>query len=391
MKRCLNLIIGDSENGVKKEMNEQNNKIKVLIMTTIPAPYRIDYFNELGKYCDLIVCFERLTETGRHKDWYLHDFENFKGVFLRRSALFSLEITYLIKQYKCDLYIAFEYCTMAAAVFMTMLKLNKRPYLINCDGALVIKNSLKTPIKRFFISNAAACLANGEHAKRYFLHFGAKKQNIYLHQFSSIYSSEILDSPIPMASKKLFRNEINIRCEKLAIAVGQFIHRKGFDVLIRAWSKVDLDYKLIIVGGGEKEQEYRDMIKSLNIKNIELIGFKKKGELQKYYFASDLFILPTREDIWGLVINEAMACGLPVITTDRCIAGLELIKDNENGFVVPVDDADVLAQRVNQVLSDDILSMKLAANNLNKIKPYTIDNMARIHSELFGKIKVKVG
>ena len=55
---------------------------------------------------------------------------------------------------------------------------------------------------------------------------------------------------------------------------------------------------------------------------------------------------PTREDIWGLVINEALAAGLPVITTNRCGAGLELIKNNENGFLVNVEDIDELYEKI---------------------------------------------
>ena len=62
--------------------------------------------------------------------------------------------------------------------------------------------------------------------------------------------------------------------------------------------------------------------------------------------AADAFVLPTREDIWGLVINEAMAYGLPVVTTDRCNAGLELIKNNVNGYVVHVDDKGELAKKL---------------------------------------------
>lgn len=57
--------------------------------------------------------------------------------------------------------------------------------------------------------------------------------------------------------------------------------------------------------------------------------------------AADIFVHPTREDIWGLVVNEAMAKGLPVITTDRCVAGLELIKNESVGRIVPVENIDL--------------------------------------------------
>lgn len=60
--------------------------------------------------------------------------------------------------------------------------------------------------------------------------------------------------------------------------------------------------------------------------NIVFVEFKTKEDLIDYYRAADLFVLPTREDIWGLVVNEAMAAGTPVITTTNCGAGMEILK-----------------------------------------------------------------
>jgi len=117
------------------------------------------------------------------------------------------------------------------------------------------------------------------------------------------------------------------------------------------------------------------------------VGFKKKEELVKYYKASDLnFVLPTREDVWGLVIKEAMACRLPVITTDKCVAGLELISDYENGFIVPVERADILAERIEDVMYDERLATRMAEASLEKIRPYTIENMVSQHFDILRKI-----
>ena len=103
----------------------------------------------------------------------------------------------------------------------------------------------------------------------------------------------------------------------------------------------------------------------------------------QFYRAADLFVLPTREDIWGLVVNEAMAFALPVITTDRCVAGLELVEDGVTGYIVPVGDDKALADKMNQALSGDCAAMGAAA--LEKIRSYTIENMAKTHVEIFSK------
>ena len=70
-----------------------------------------------------------------------------------------------------------------------------------------------------------------------------------------------------------------------------------------------------IVGFDDDEARENDLT------NVHFVGFKTKEQLEDYYRAADLFVLPTREDIWGLVVAEAMAYGLGVITTNRCNAG----------------------------------------------------------------------
>lgn len=169
--------------------------------------------------------------------------------------------------------------------------------------------------------------------------------------------------------------------KKVAIAVGQFIHRKGFDVLLKAWAECDKDYELYIIGA-QPTTEYIELKQALNLENVHFEGFKTKAELQQYYQAADLFILPTREDIWGLVVNEAMASGLPVITTDKCVAGLELIKNGESGYVIPSENTVLLTEKINLILRDDSMRQRMAENALNTIRKYTIENMAKSHIEV---------
>ena len=123
------------------------------------------------------------------------------------------------------------------------------------------------------------------------------------------------------------------------------------------------------------------MCREMDLTNVHFLGFMKKEKLLRYYQAADLFVLPTREDIWGLVINEAMAYGLPVITPDRCVAGLELVEDGVNGYIVPVGDVDALAEKIRQVFRGDPAQM--GAASLEKVRRYTIENMAKVHEEIF--------
>lgn len=112
-----------------------------------------------------------------------------------------------------------------------------------------------------------------------------------------------------------------------------------------------------------------------------------KDELFEYYKAADLFVLPTREDVWGLVINEAMACGLPVITTEKCGSGAELIEEGRNGYIVPVEDVDALAMSMKKILESNSLEEK-GIESLRIIEKYTFQTMAKTHYDIFCRNKM---
>lgn len=139
------------------------------------------------------------------------------------------------------------------------------------------------------------------------------------------------------------------------------------------------DYHLYIVGD-QPTNEFINMRSSLGVNDrVHFIGYKNKNELKEYYLASDLFCLQTRGDVWGLVINEAMSIGLPVIASDKCVAGLELIEDDVNGYVVPVEDVHLLNKRVETILQNEELCKQMGQHSLSKIHHYTIEEMAQKH------------
>lgn len=173
--------------------------------------------------------------------------------------------------------------------------------------------------------------------------------------------------------KETIRRKLGIQTPYLVLSVGQFIHRKGFDILLKAMKTVHADATLCLIGGTPTD-EYNSIIKENKLTNVTFRPFLSKDELNEYYKASDLFVLPTREDIWGLVINEAMSQGLPVITTDRCVAGLELISDKN--LIVPSEDSVDLGKAINNILDNVSFRRAISTYNLNKIRNYTIESMA---------------
>ena len=93
--------------------------------------------------------------------------------------------------------------------------------------------------------------------------------------------------------------------------------------------------------------------------------------------AADIFVLPTREDVWGLVINEAMAKGLPIVTTTQCGSGQELV--DKNGLLIEGEDPDRFADAINKMLSDHNALETMSRESIIRIANYTIEESAIVH------------
>lgn len=375
--------------------------MKVLYLVNIPSPYRVSFFNELGKMCDLTVLFERKSSDEREESWFNNDFNNFRAIFLeglkinQNTALCFGVLKYL-KREVYDFIIIGGYATPTGMLAINYMKFKKIQFGLNADGGLINKNEavLKRLIKTHHIKSAEFWLSTSKTTSSYLEYYGADLNKTYLYPFTTLLQKDVLDTPVDDNKKKNLRHKLNINEEKVILSVGQFIHRKGFDVLLNACTKLPREYGIYIVGG-EPTPEFLELKENLKLSNVHFIGFKAKEELKEYYMASNLFVLPTREDIWGLVINEAMAYGLPVITTEKCVAGLELVKNYENGFIVPVNDDGNLGKRISEVLEDKNHLEKMCESSLMKIKGYTIENMAietiRILQNILKKRDVNIG
>lgn len=368
----------------------EGNILKVLYLTNIPSPYRVDFFNELGKLCELTVLFERETASDRDKAWatYTNSFfqkKQLNGISISADSALSLgAITHLMKN-RYDIIIVGGYSTPTAMLTILFMKVNKIPFVLNADGGLIKEEfRLIEWVKKFFISSADGFLSTGKETDKYLIHYGAEKTKIYHYPFSSVKEDIIPPSVLTKCEKDKLRKKLNIEEDKVLVSVGQFIYRKGFDVLIKAM--VHLNDSVLYIIGGEPTEEYMTLLEEYAIDNVKFLPFMEQEKLFQFYRAADIFVLSTREDIWGLVINEAMSQGLPVITTNRCVAGLELVTDYENGFLVQAEDEEMLVQRIKILLENEELREKMSNVSLDVIRGYSIETMAKRHLEIMKEI-----
>ena len=361
--------------------------MNVLFITNIPSPYRVDFFNELGKYCTLDVIFERSTSDERDKSWEEFQFKHFNGIILngarfgKDKAITWKILPWLRKEYTHI--IVADAATPVGILAICYLKWKKKAYFIEGDGAQYVqRKGLKERLKRFVLGGAAGYFSTSKELDYYYKMYGAAPERIYRYPFSSIHASEIQEWEDRQEKRAIARSALKIFLEKkMVLAIGRFEHIKGFDLLIQSAKDLENDTDIYIVGGTATD-EYDILLSENNISNVYFVEFQRKKVLSQYFLAADLFVLPTRYDPWGLVINEAMAFGLPVISTDKCVAALELIENGINGYVVPSEDITELRNRMKQLLNTDSLCVEMGKSNLQKIKEYTIEKMALRHLDI---------
>lgn len=364
--------------------------MKIAFITNIPSPYRVDFFNEWGKYCDLTVFFEKNQSDERDKSWTNNSFCNFKPVFLSGiksdvDKALSFEICKYLKKNAFDKIIVSNMATPTGIVAIIYMKMKKIRYWIEGDGGFAKDGKgFKEKFKRFLLKGADGCFSTSRAHDEYYKTYGVAAAKIHRYPFTALHERDIRNTPCDFEEKKRIRQRLGISEDRYIITVGQFIHRKGFDVLLYAASKLPKDVGVYFVGGIPTD-EYIRIKNEFGLDNVHFVSFTDKETLKQWYAGAELMVLPTREDIWGLVINEAMAAGIPIVTTDRCIAGLELVNNEENGYVIPSDNVDLLAKKINQILGNNQLQHSMSENSLIRIQPYTIENMVKTHLQILTK------
>ena len=135
------------------------------------------------------------------------------------------------------------------------------------------------------------------------------------------------------------------------------------------------------------KETYEKLIGESGSRNIRLLDFMLPDKLNEYFCAADLFVHPSSTETWGLVINEAMAKGCPVIATDRCVGAAELIRNGKEGFLTAVGDESDLRDKMLTVLDDESLHGEMSANAIERIRPYTYERLADTHEKLLEKLR----
>lgn len=191
--------------------------------------------------------------------------------------------------------------------------------------------------------------------------------------------------PNPLSfTPKLFSSLTN----KRVIVVGRYCHEKGYDHLLQAWSIVqneNTEWQLVIFGEGDRSA-YEQMINDLHIDRNRCVLNGRTSDIQSEYINSSLAVCSSRFEGFGLVIAEAMACGLPVVSFDCPWGPRSIISDGKDGLLVENGNIKKLAEAMLLLMQNSDLRTSMGKNAREGIKRFNIDTIANKWKELFDSL-----
>lgn len=183
-------------------------------------------------------------------------------------------------------------------------------------------------------------------------------------------------------------DQVSPLTNKRVIAVGRYVYQKGFDLLLHAWKLIEQqhpDWELAIYGMGER-MPYEQLIDKLKIDRNRCHLNGSTPDIKAEYLNSSLFVFSSRFEGFGMVLIEAMACGLPVVSFDCPCGPKDIVRHNEDGLLVPSGDTSQLADALHQMMSGERKRHSMASAAIKNVQRFKLDVICERWNALFENV-----
>ena len=348
---------------------------RVLYLTNIEVPYRVRFFNELAKHCDLTVMYERRKSANRDSKWAGGEAKNYRVEYLEGKDIgdeygFSWRILNLIKR-QWDVVVVGCYNSKVQILAMAYMRMHKIPFIINLDGEPFIGKGVKAFVKKMMLRGANGYLTAGVKAGESLKDAIGDSKPIVPYYFSSLSDEEIAKNVCS-----------DMKREDSVLVIGQYFDYKGMDVAFRT-ACLDKSIRYKFVGMGKRTELFLQEMGNMP-DNIEVISFLQKKELEEEYRKCTMLALPTRQECWGLVVNEAASFGTPIVSTWGSGAAVEFMGDAYPQYLAQPGDAESLLTCIHRCMADDSADYSEYLKNISK--EYSIERSVDAHIRAFNSI-----
>jgi glycosyltransferase involved in cell wall biosynthesis len=377
-----------SSSGVKPPRGEP---IRAAFVTNICPHYRVKSFETLSQSYDVDFYFYSGGD-----EWYWQTNHGVRVGSFRYTYLSGFHLTRRVRvvpalitrlwQKEYDVYVKCINGRFALPVTYLIAKLRRKP-LVLWTG---IWMSLDTPFHRLMFPltcwiycHADAIVVYGEHVKRYLATVKVPAQRIFVAPHAV--DNAAYNQPVPENAKNALRSKLGLENQRIMLYLGRLEAIKGLEYLFEAVARMNVqDVALVIAGEGSLRRELKNEARRLGIhERTRFSGYVRAEEAPVYYALADLLVLPsvtmpTGKETWGLVVNEAMNQGVPVVATDAVGAAAGgLVQSGVTGFVVPERDSEALAQAMKRILTDGNLRALMSENARRIISEWDNERMVK--------------
>ena len=358
-------------------------KRRVVLLTEIIAPYRIPVFNVLAKRdeIDLEVMFlaendPSLRQWKVYKEEILFRYQVLPSLRKRlgkQNILLNSGLSAALERAKPDAIVCGGYNYLASWQSLFWARQRQIPLLAWVESNARDQRS-KNPaaefLKKRFLRRCAAVIVPGKSSFEYVKGYSVTGETIFT-------APNAVDTDRFWQGAEEARGQAESLCKELGLParfflyVGRVVPEKGVFELLHAYGTLSKDVRaqmgLVLVGDGAA----RTALMKSAPDGVRFKGFAQRDQLATYYGLADVFVFPTHSDPWGLVVNEAMSCGLPIIASDVAGCVADLVTDGWNGRVVASRCVNELAAAMTELVRDSELRASMGKHSLERISAFS--------------------
>ncbi len=238
-----------------------------------------------------------------------------------------------------------------------------------------VKQMVRKPLMNLLYKLCDRCLATGTANEEFYRAMGVPNHKIFQMPYA-------VDNQRFIQASELSAEERIQVLEKLGAPPGKpvvlyaskFLKRKHPDDLLKAIAlprDKGLECTVLMVGSGQMQSELESLVKALKLDDVCFPGFVNQSELPRLYGACDVFVLPSENEPWGLVVNEVMCSGLPVVVAEEVGCVHDLVKHGHNGYLFKAGDVEGLAQALEPLLADAGLRKRMGQCSRERIEQWS--------------------
>jgi glycosyltransferase involved in cell wall biosynthesis len=360
---------------------------KTVILTEIIAPYRIPVFNALARRAGVDLHAIFLAETDEAlRQWRIYiDEIRFSYEVLsswrwragKRSLLVNRGLWSALDAARPQTILCGGYNYPATWESLWWARRRNVRFVLWTESNGRDQRSGHTGVewlKRYFVSSCHAFVVPGKSSFAYLRTLGAREHVIFTAPNAVDNTFFVAQAEKARAHATEFREKLKL-LPQFILFVGRLVPEKGVFDLLEAYAKLENSLRsevgLVFAGDGPSRAELAQQAKHITPGTVSFPGFAHREDLACFYALADVLVLPTHSDPWGLVVNEAMACGLPIIVSSVAGCAADLVEDGWNGYVVPPRDSEKLSEAIDSVVRQPELRHQMSARSLERIRNYS--------------------